>query len=374
MQKNKLMKRKLFFTLLALPTLFAHPDCFAQTGETLRYVDATQLTVLGQPIPLKEKPFVRLDATTYSLRGSLATKSAQSAGMMVAFTTDSKTISAKWRTSDLSVVGVNTGANSQKGLDLYIRKDGQWLFAGVGAPDMKGSCENHEATLAANMARGVKECLLYLPLFDRVDALAIGVDEGSVISPMENPFRHKIVFHGSSITHGSAASRAGMSYVARFGRDTGLYCMNLGFSGQCRLQEEFARCMADIDADAFVFDAFSNPSPKEIAERFDKFVNIVRVAHPETPLIFLQTIRRDKRSFNLKTDAYEADKQLVAQEMVESRMKNDKNIYFISSDGFLGDDGIATADGTHPTDVGFSRMLDRMTPKLKKILRRYGVK
>lgn len=48
-------------------------------------------------------------------------------------------------------------------------------------------------------------------------------------------------------------------------------------------------------------------------------------------------------------------------------MKRDKHIYFILSDSFLGDDGIATADGTHPTDVGFSRMLEGMTPPLKKI-------
>ena len=52
-------------------------------------------------------------------------------------------------------------------------------------------------------------------------------------------------------------------------------------------------------------------------------------------------------------------------------MKTDKNIYFIPSDGFLGDDSLGTADGTHPTDVGFSRMLEKMSPKLNKILKKY---
>lgn len=86
------------------------------------------------------------------------------------------------------------------------------------------------------------------------------MDPGSSITASPNPFAHKIVFLGSSITHGSAASRAGMSYVARYGRDNGLYCLNLGFSGQAKLQEYWARVAADIDADAFVFDQFSNPS------------------------------------------------------------------------------------------------------------------
>lgn len=55
-----------------------------------------------------------------------------------------------------------------------------------------------------------------------------------------------------------------MSYVARFGRDNGLYCMNLGFSGQGRMQEEFARYLADCDTDAFIFDTF----PTRILNKF----------------------------------------------------------------------------------------------------------
>ncbi len=369
------MKKTVIPALLLFMSVLVCMKSFAQESSDVIYVDARQLNILGQPLPFLEKPFARLDAVAYNIKdNAIATKCTQSAGLMVLFSTDSKTIKARWRTSDLSILGANTGANCQKGLDLYIRKNGKWVFAGVGTPDMRGSCEKHEGTLVTGMGDGIKECVLYLPLFDRVDSLEMGVDEGSVISPMDNPFRHRIVFHGSSITHGSAASRSGMSYVARFGRDNGLYCMNLGFSGQCKLQKEFAFYLADLEADAFVFDAFSNPEPQEIRARFDEFVDIIRASHPNTPLIFLQTIRRERRNFNLLADVREAEKQQTAKEMVIKRMKKDRNVYFIDSEGFLGDDGIATADGTHPTDVGFSRMLEKMTPKLKKILRKYEIK
>ena len=358
---------------LLLTFFWLCPQVSAQKPTNVYYIDARRLTVVGQPLPYLQKPFSRMDGRAYGLKGSLAAKAAQSTGIAVLFTTNSRTIRAKWHTSNLRVVGTNTGANCQKGLDLYIRKKGKWLFAGVGAPNMKGNCADHEAILVASMDEDVKECLLYLPLFDQVDQLEIGVDKGSAIKPLENPFRHRIIFYGSSITHGSAASRAGMSYVARFGRDNGLYCMNLGFSGQGRMQEEFARYLADCDTDAFIFDTFSNPDSKQIRERFDAFVDIIRGSHPNTPLIFLQTIRREKRNFNIKNDIYEAHKQQTAEEVVRARMKRDKHIYFILSDSFLGDDGIATADGTHPTDVGFSRMLEGMTPPLKKIFRKYGI-
>ena len=37
-------------------------------------------------------------------------------------------------------------------------------------------------------------------------------------------------------------------------------------------------------------------------------------------------------------------------------------------------DHIATADGTHPTDLGFTYMLDRIEPQIRKILGKYGIR
>ncbi len=335
------------------------------------YVEASDLGVYGRGTEVPGHPYSRLDPDRYGIKESVADKCLQSTGVFIAFSTDSKSLSLKWKTSPLKVVGVNTGANAQKGLDLYIKRDGRWVFAAVASPDMKGDCVHHSRRIISTMPEGTKECLLYLPLFDRVDSLEIGVDYGCQISGSPNPFSHKIVFFGSSITHGSAASRSGMSYVSRYGRDNGLYCLNMGFSGQAKLQECWARAAAGMDADAFVFDQFSNPSAKEINDYFDKFVDIIREFHPRTPLIFVQTIRREKRNFNQDADSYEAAKQKAGEEKVRARMKTDKNIFFIPSDGFLGDDSLGTSDGTHPTDVGFSRMLEKLTPELNKILRKY---
>lgn len=369
MRTRRIMNR-FFQLILSLALVLSQGFALAQSKVPF-YVDAASLGVYGKACEVQGHPYSRLDPKKYGLKGSLARKSLQSTGVFITFSTDSRSLSLKWETSPLKVVGTNTGANAQKGLDLYIKRDGRWVFAAVASPDMAGDCIHHEKKLISTMPEGTKECLLYLPLFDSVDSLKIGVDSGSLITALPNPFAHKIVFIGSSITHGSAASRAGMSYVARYGRDNGLYCLNLGFSGQAKLQECWARIAADIDADAFVFDQFSNPSAKEINANFDKFVDIIREAHPETPLIFVQTIHREKRNFNEAADAVEAAKQKAGEEKVMARMKTDRNIYFIPSDGFLGNDSLGTADGTHPTDVGFSRMLGKMSPKLNKILKKH---
>ena len=348
--------------------------CLSASAQ-IKWHDAADLTIIGKPIPTS-KPFARIDTAVYKFNSKTIDRYANySTGLAVVFETDSRSIRAKWTTGG-SNSGQNQTAIAQKGLDMYILKDGRWVFAGTGNPVMgKAPFNKHESVVVTDMAEGSKQCLLYLPLFDRVDNLEIGLEEGASIKPLANPFRHNIIVHGSSITHGASASRSGMTYAARLGRDNGWYTSNLGFSGACKLQKEYARYLADIKAvDAFVFDTFSNPTAEEITTRFDEFVDIVRAAHPGVPMIFLQTERRETRNFNIKRDASEQAKQDAAEQVVKSRMKTDKHIYFIDSEGFLGDDHLGTVDGTHPNDLGFARMLEVITPKIKKILKKYGIK
>ena len=354
--------------------LFATLVCICASAQ-VKWHNAADLTVIGKPIPTS-KPFSRIDTSVYKFNSrTIDTYADYSTGLAVVFETDSRTVKARWTTG-----GGNAGQNMTailcKGLDLYIMKDGMWMFAGTGNPKMKNPpYDRHEATILSDMAEGSKQCLLYLPLFDRVDNLEIGLDQDARLSALSNPLRHKIVVLGSSITHGASASRPGMSYPARLGRDNGLYTCNLGFSGSCKLQMEYAHYLADIEeVDAFIFDTFSNPTAEEIRERFNAFVDVVRAAHPEVPMIFLQTERRETRNFSTSREAREAAKQAAAAEVVTARMKTDKNIYFIDSEGFLGGQHIGTVDGTHPNDLGFTHMLEVITPPVKKILKKYGIR
>ena len=343
----------------------------AHAAAPVRYVDAATLTVIGKALPT-ELPYNRIDTAKFRAPEKTHAYCYHSTGLAVVFRTDSRTIRARWETTDRNVSD-NMTAIAQKGLDLYIRRGNEWVYAGVGRPKINGKNAKHDATIIADMEEGEKECLLYLPLFDQLKKLEIGVDEQSGITPMENPFRHKIVVHGSSITHGVSAGRAGMCYPSRLGRDLGLYCINLGFSGLCTMQPEFAAYLSRVEADAFILDCFSNPSADVINERFDAFVDTIRSTHPTTPLIFLQTIRRETRNYSTRIEKFEREKQAAAEARIRERMKSDKNIYFVDPGALLGSDHIATVDGTHPTDLGFTRMLERIEPQIRKILRKYDI-
>ena len=220
-----------------------------------------------------------------------------------------------------------------------------------------------------------KECLLYLPNYNELTSLQVGVDETATIEPMENPFRHKIVIFGSSFTHGVSTSRSGMSYPMQIARNTGLYFCSIACSGNCKLQPYFADYLADVkDADAMVFDAFSNPNAEMIAERLIPFIARIRESLPETPLIFVQTIYRESRNFDCENDKFEAAKQAMARQQMAEAMKRFKNVYFIDKDGLTGTDHVTSADGTHPSDLGYWRWAQNLQPELLKVLKKHGIR
>lgn len=358
--------KKLIYPLLCLLI----PAMAAAENTPIKYTDAANLTIVNKAQP-GGPAFQRIDVARYpELTPTVTRYYRYSTGLAVAFRTDSRSIRARWKTVN-KLPGANTTLIAQRGLDLYIRRGGKWVFAGVGVP--KNSGTEHEATIVEQMDTTMKECLLYLPLYDEIAGLEIGTDESTLLEAAPDPFRHRIVVIGSSITHGTSASRPGMTYAARLSRTLGFGFINLGASGQCKLDTFFARIAAETQADAFVFDVFSNPSPQQIEERLEPFVRRIRESHPATPLIFLQTEVRESGNFDLKKRAFEADKRQAARKGMEKILETDSNIWFIDPGMDLGDDHEATVDGVHPTDLGFERMLDALTPRIAGILRKYGI-
>lgn len=128
------------------------------------------------------------------------------------------------------------------------------------------------------------------------------------------------------------------------------------------MEQFFAHVAAACEADAFLFDSFSNPSAQQIEERLEPFVATIRAAHPTTPLIFLQTEVRESRNFNDKIRKFEDDKRAASEAGMQRLLKQDKNIYFLNPGMPLGDDHDATVDGVHPSDLGHGRILEVIRP------------
>ena len=204
--------------------------------------------------------------------------------------------------------------------------------------------------------------------------LEIGVDEGASVTPLESPYTHRVIVFGSSVTHGASASRPGMTYPARMSRMTGIEFVNLGYSGNCMLQPEFARLLAETDADAFLFDAFSNPSPKMIRERLDAFVATLVKAHPDKPLIFMQTHWHTAGNLDQEAAKFHRERIDTADGMMRRLAKQYDNVYFLDGEWFFGRDAEGTIDCDHGSDLGYDRMISERLPRIRKILRKYGIR
>ena len=356
--------KRLFLLSVALLTVWA-------AAAQVRFVDATTLNLIGKAQPTSQ-PYHRIDTVVY--KGFTKSENQQvrcSAGLALVFKTNSSRIDLLPEYTSFVYNGSSTPRVASEGFDLYIRKGGEWVYASSRAPRKRGEA----FTLIKGMDGSEKECLLYLPNYNELTSLQVGVDADAKIVPMENPFRHKIVIFGSSFTHGVSTSRSGMSYPMQIARNTGLYFCSIACSGNCKLQPYFADYLADVkDADAMVFDAFSNPGAEMIAERLIPFIARIRESLPETPLIFVQTIYRESRNFDRESDEFEAAKQAMARQQMAEVVKRFKNVYFIDKAGLTGTDHVTSADGTHPSDLGYWRWAQNLQPELLKVLKKHGIR
>lgn len=359
--------KKTFLLLVLICSL-----SISATAQKLKFVDATELGIHGYTMQTDKSPYYRFDHTPYEgFNKTIISHSKKSAGLYLVFKTNSSKISASWENVPHRM-GDNMTGILQHGLDLYIKVDGEWKFASVGRVSTLPEKNSRTATLIKNMPDGDKECLLYLPCWCTLTKLEIGIDQDAYIKGLPKPFKHKVVVHGSSITHGASASRPGRTYTAIMSRNLGIDFINFGFSGQCKMQPQFLDFLKTCEADAFVFDAFSNPTTTQVKERLNDFVDELVKAHPGKPLIFLQS--PIYRAYPFDTKAYNTRMKHI--ETVCSMMKalenKYKDVYFLNVTNVLGEDG--SIDNSHPNDLGFHRFVEAYQPKIAKILKKYGIK
>ena len=362
---------KKLLTIVALA--FASAMLSAQTPKNVVYefTEASDLNLIGKIHKDTPNPYHRVDTVKY--KGFTVGENRQvrcPAGLAVLFKTNSTSISVKteygWEYN-----AVNTMPIAYRGYDLYIKDGDQWLWAGSGATKPENGKDN--LVIVKDMDKTEKECMLYLPIYSEVYSVKIGTDKGSKIEALESPFRYRIGIFGSSFTHGISTSRPAMSYPMQLMRWTGLQFLSLGCSGNCKMQPYFGEVLCDAEVDALVFDAFSNPNAKMIEERLFPFIEQLQKSHPDIPLIFQQTIYRERRNFNTSVEASENAKQEMAAKLMKEACKKYKNVYFIQTDA-TDELHETSVDGTHPGDYGYTLWAKSIEKPLLKILKKYGIK
>ena len=345
--------------------------CTHMTGYAqMVYHDASQFPLLGKAVQRTEMRYNRLpDSLKNISRSPLWNLSKNSAGMAIRFRSNSTRIAVKWENIFNNHMNHMTDVGT-KGLDLYCwESNEQWRFVNSARPTGK----MNQAIIISNMQPKEKEYMLYLPLYDGLVSLSIGVDSSATINQplIDYPVRKKpVVFYGTSILQGGCASRPGMAHTNIISRRLNRECINLGFSGNALLDLEVAKVISEVDASVFVLDFVPNASVEQMKERMETFYRIIRSKHPDTPVIFIEDPIFTHTLYDERI-AKEVQRKNDTLKEIFNRLKkeNEKNIIFISSKNMLGEDGEATVDGIHFTDLGMMRYADLVCPIIKKAIK-----
>lgn len=331
------------------------------------YKDASKLYISGK-LFATAKPYQRVDTVKYSNMPPAVKKLyTHSAGLAICFTSNSTGISARWCVTNPPSYP-NLTPIASKGLNLYVEKDGQWQYAGVGRPE--GDCNT--GFLVQNMDHSEKKFVLYLPIYSELSQLEIGIDEGSGLQSLPDPFQKRVLVYGSSITQGAAASRSGLAYPAVLSRRLGYDFLNAGVSGSAKMEPEVIAMLNDIEADAYILDCIPNSTEKNIKDRAVNMIHCIQRRHPGKPVILLNSIVREQSYVDAKVNNMVTSQNSAIDSIAADLInKGTPDFYFINTKGFLGDDHEGTTDGIHPNDLGSYRFVSKLEPIVADILKKY---
>lgn len=339
------------------------------TGE-IEFYDARDLGIEGQAWTDIESPYHRLpESMKPAVRPQVWNLSTHSAGLCVRFVTGATSIYARWTLENEQLAMNHMPATGVSGLDLYYRAEGgNWRWLAVGIPEGKSTTTD----LVSGLDPGEREYLLYLPLYNGVASLEIGIPKSSSLmraAPRATIKSKPVVFYGTSITQGGCASRPGMCHVAILGRRLDRPVVNLGFSGNGKMDLEIARQLAKTDAAALVVDCLPNMNADMVNQRAESFIRTIRDARPTMPILLVEDRTYADASLLASRRTRQTEIRAALRAIYDDLVADgDANLAYLAGGGLLSEDGDDTVDGSHPTDLGFVHIADALQPALESLL------
>jgi len=293
--------------------------------------------------------------------------SRDSTGMMVRFKTDATAIHVHYRLFRDRLGLPHMPATGVSGVDLYARDaDGKWRWVQVTRP----VAQDVKTEMIKGLAPGYREYAAYLPLYNGVESLSIGVPQGAKFEGLA-PRVKPIVFYGTSITHGACASRPGMVHTAILGRRFDRPVVNLGFSGNGRMDPAVGDYLTRIDAAVYVIDCLPNMQPADVAAKTVPLVKQIRAAKPDIPIVLVEDRRFTNSWITPAKEKFHDDNHAALRTAYATlRKEGVKNLFYVPGDKLYGEDSEGATDASHANDLGFMRQADVMEPVIRAALRK----
>ncbi len=306
------------------------------------------------------------------VRGAVWNLGQNAAGVYVDFRTDADTIVVRYAVSGgLNMPHMPTTGVS--GVDLYLKEANTWRWA-YGSYQFKDTIQYTFSNIGNNKA-GIYR--LYLPLYNTVKWLEIGVEKSQQFSFLGNQGKTApIVVYGTSIAQGACVSRPGMAWTNIVGRSMDKEVINLAFSGNGRLEQPVLDLIAQEDAAVYVLDCLPNlaVTPQRSEKQLDSLivgaVKTIRIKHPTAPIILTGHSSAFTPGFMNKGTLAEYEKSTEVGKATFDRLikEGNKNLYWLDSRAIALDVN-STVDYAHPNDYGMDKIAQAYIRLLQKILK-----
>jgi len=325
-------------------------------------------SIYGFYEPYEQGLFKRLpkevaDATNPGVsRGTYSTAAGR-----VRFATDSSYVAIK---AEMPVVGRNshTPLEASAGFDLYEDYDGFGESRFVKAFLPKYTLDGGYEQVIDLGERKMRYFTINFPIHSRVRNLYVGIEENATLSEgLKYRNKRPIVVYGSSIVHGTGATRPGYVYCNMLTRRLNMNVINIGFSGNAKGEDAIVDYMKELDMCIFICDYDHNaPDPEHLRNTHLRMYQRFREVKPDTPYII---ISRPNIATNRASQPYER-RDVIYDTLRYAKEHGDDRIWYIDGESFFlgANENDCTIDTVHPNDMGYSLMVDGIEATIRKIM------
>ena len=214
------------------------------------------------------------------------------------------------------------------------------------------------------------EYQLFLPTYNSVKWLEVGVPEGYELRFLPKSQERPIVVYGTSIAQGACSSRPGMAWPAIIDRVLEHPVINLGFSGNGQQEPETYGFLAELDAQLFIIDCMPNMNLDRIGYIYERTLNGVRKLREKTdaPILLVEHSGYVNEQSSLEAEAdYRKTNVELRKAFRTLQQEGIKELYYLTHEE-IGLTEDAMVEGVHPSDLGMQQYADAYIKKIKEIL------
>ena len=328
--------------------------------------------IQNQAFTSEIKGYLRLPERAQSkVRTAVWGLAKQSAGLSITFFSNSPNIEVRYTTLDKNYAMNHMPSTGKSGVDLYrIDQDGAWDYV---APSRYSFGDNvlYRYNGMPNSSRQLGyEYRLYLPLYNGIEKMEIGVDEGSYFRFVPTSEEKPIILYGTSIAQGGCASRPAMAWGTIMQRSLDLPVVNLGFSGNGPMETEVLDFIVETDARLFILDCYPNMTGmlQNVYPRTLAAVKQIRAKHDEPILIVEHAGYSDDVAHPGKRTIVDSVNMAAKRAYKELKDGGVKNLYYLTREELALTQDM-TVDGTHPTDLGMLQQAVSVEKQVREILK-----